>query len=178
MAKKTKSNLSGSDTNENVPRTPTIKVKGEPDPTKMYYWTVRFGVSAIWVADGFSLDDGRAHDMLAEHLSHAYGHELTAEVLLAPPPAAVAGAQGYNTVEEARVPIVDYRKRRLDIAKRAEKVADTFFEHQHVVTNKEIKNTMRERLRSMIELALCEETGVPWDGNPNSVKFDYKKTGE
>lgn len=169
MAKKTRSNLSGSDTNENIPHkaTPATKTRGEPNPDKFYHWTVRLGVSAIWVADGFSLDDGRAHDMLAEHISHAYGHELTAEVLVAPPPAAVAGEQGYSTVEEAHIAAVDYIPRRQELTKKAAALAEVFLKDYRSL--RAGQQTQRERLTAMVELLLCRVTGIPWDGNPNST---------
>jgi len=140
--------------------TPTIKDgRSEPNPDKVYWWTMRIGVSATWVADGFDLDDDRAHDMLSHHLPHAFGHELHAEVLHAPDPREVAGEQGFNTVEEANIGKVDYSPRRRAIARRAANVTETFMRSLPYSTN----DATRQRLRNMIELALCEETGVPWD---------------
>jgi hypothetical protein len=148
--------------------TPAIPVKGDPNPNKFYYWTVRYGVNAVWVADGFNLDDERAHSMLAHDLSHAYGHELEAEVLHAPDPREVAGEQGYETVEEADLGEVYYSKRRRDIAKRAEALTSAFSDildnnttvSKHTVT---VRDILCGKLRNMIELALCEEMDVPWD---------------
>ena len=169
MAKKTKSNLSGSDTNENIPKgTPTIKDgRSEPNPNKFYWWTVRFGVSATWVADGFDMDDDRALQMLAEHLSYAQGHELRGEVLHAPDPREVAGEQGYSTVEESDVRAVDYSARRRAIAKRAETLTNVFADEldrtgQNTIQMREV---LSRKLRNMVELALCEETGVPWEAS-------------
>jgi len=168
MPRKTASNLSGSVTNENIqpPGTPTIRDgRSEPNPNKFYWWTVRFGVSAIWVADGFDLDDDRAHNMLAHHVNYASGHELMAEVLHAPDPREVAGEQGFRTVEEANIGEVDYSKRRRAIAKRADSLANEFADQldrtgQNTIQMRQI---LSQKLRSMVELALCEETGVPWD---------------
>lgn len=170
MAKKTASNLSGSNTNENVScpitkQTLAIPAKGEPNPDKFYWWTVRLGVNATWVADGFDLDDDRAHDMLCHHLPHAMGTELCAEVLHAPNPAEVAGEQGFKTVEDADIKPVDYSARRRTIHKKAEAVTNLFADHldssgQNTV---EMRQTLTNRLQSMVELALCEMTGVPWE---------------
>jgi len=146
--------------------TPTIKDgRSEPNPDKVYWWTMRIGVSATWVADGFDLDDDRAHDMLSHHLPHAFGHELHAEVLHAPDPREVAGEQGFNTVEEANIGEVDYSKRRRAIAKRADSLTNEFADQldrtgQNTIQMRQI---LSQKLRSMVELALCEETGVPWD---------------
>jgi hypothetical protein len=64
---------------------------------EMFSWTVRFDVSSEWVADGFTLSDARAKDMLAEQLSAATDDEFAAVVLDAPPTQAVLDAQGYHT---------------------------------------------------------------------------------
>jgi hypothetical protein len=148
--------------------TPAITVVGEPNRNKFYWWTVRLGVSATWVADGFYLDDERAHSMLAHHLPYSSGDELAAEVLHAPDPREVAGEQGYKTVEEANLGEVDYSARRRAIAQRAEALTSAFSDildsdttvSKHTVT---VRNILCGRLRNMVELALCEETGVPWE---------------
>ncbi len=59
-----------------------------------FSWTVRFTVSGTWVADGFDLDHERAMNMLRNDLSYAYEHEVSAQVLEAPPPAAIQAMQG------------------------------------------------------------------------------------
>jgi hypothetical protein len=63
---------------------------------KTFKWTVEFEVDEIWVADGLNLDDGRALEMLANDLVHAYEHEIRAKVVKAPDAKAVARAQGYE----------------------------------------------------------------------------------
>jgi hypothetical protein len=64
--------------------------------TKKFKWTVEFEVAECWVADGFDLTDERAHDMLAQRLSAAYGHELKARVIKYPKALDVAKAQGFK----------------------------------------------------------------------------------
>lgn len=59
-----------------------------------FSWTVRFTVSGTWVADGFDLDHERAFDMLKRDLGYAHDYEVSAQVLEAPPPAAVQAMQG------------------------------------------------------------------------------------
>lgn len=71
--------------------------KPEPaNPRKgFFYWTVEFGVSDNWVADGFELNDARALEMLANDLRWAnIGMELKAKVLTKPPKKSVKKAQG------------------------------------------------------------------------------------
>jgi hypothetical protein len=68
--------------------------KPNPSRTKFYRWVVEIEVHETWVEDGFSLDNERAKDMLAQHLQHAHGSELRARVLEAPPRDAVRKAQG------------------------------------------------------------------------------------
>jgi len=70
--------------------------KANPSKSKFYRWVIEIEVHETWVEDGFSLDNERAHDMLCQHLSHAYGHELRARVLDAPPRDAIRKAQGYD----------------------------------------------------------------------------------
>ena len=70
------------------------RAKPNPSRTKFYRWVVEIEVHETWVADGFSLDNERAHNMLTQHLQHAYGHELRARVLESPPRDAVRMAQG------------------------------------------------------------------------------------
>lgn len=59
-----------------------------------FSWTVKFTVSGTWVADGFDLDHERAFDMLKRDLGYAHDYEVSAQVLEAPPPAAVQAMQG------------------------------------------------------------------------------------
>jgi len=70
------------------------KNSANPDRNGFFRWVVEIEVHKTWVEDGFSLDDEKAHDMLCHRLSHAYGHELKARVLSAPPVDAVKKAQG------------------------------------------------------------------------------------
>lgn len=65
---------------------------------KPYAWVVRFDVAPLWVADGFTLSDDRALEMLGREVGHAcMGSELAARVLAAPPPLKIAREQGYGT---------------------------------------------------------------------------------
>lgn len=68
----------------------------ETDPNTFYEWTVKFRVSATWIADGFDLDDERALRMLQGDLAYAYGRELDAKVIKAPDPQHIAWEQGYD----------------------------------------------------------------------------------
>jgi len=61
-----------------------------------YKWTVEIEVDPIWVADGFNLTDERAHDMVAEALPWAQGHEFKARVLQRPTPERILKEQGYD----------------------------------------------------------------------------------
>lgn len=70
---------------------------------RKYKWVVEIEVADTWVADGFDLDDDRAHKMLAEHLPYAYGHELKARVLKAPDPDAIAKEQGYSCAAQREI---------------------------------------------------------------------------
>lgn len=63
---------------------------------RWYKWTVEIQVERSWVADGFELDNDRAHDMLASTLPHALGFELKAKVLTAPPLTEILHEQGYR----------------------------------------------------------------------------------
>lgn len=65
--------------------------------TKPYSWIVRLDVAPEWVADGFSLGDQRALEMLGKTLSYAnMSHELAARVLVAPSALRIAREQGYG----------------------------------------------------------------------------------
>jgi len=62
---------------------------------KWFKWTVELQVDSTWVADGFDLDNERAHEMLAKYISHAYNTELKARVLTKPARKLIRKAQGY-----------------------------------------------------------------------------------
>lgn len=72
------------------PITKTCHVMG----AKRYKWVVEFSVDASWVADGFEIDNERAHDMLSNAISGAFNHEIAARVLKAPDPREVWKEQG------------------------------------------------------------------------------------
>lgn len=63
---------------------------------KPFTWTVSFTVAPLWVQDGFTLSDERALSMLASEIGTAAEGELSAKVLVAPSPADIAKAQGYQ----------------------------------------------------------------------------------
>lgn len=67
-----------------------------PTTAKPFSWIVRLTVAPLWVADGFTLDDARAHLMLAGAVDCARGDELQAVVLEAPSPLHIANVQGYH----------------------------------------------------------------------------------
>lgn len=60
------------------------------------YWTVKFGVDKSWVADGFELTSERAKDMLANDLTGAFGHELSAKIISKPDKNIIRKLQGYK----------------------------------------------------------------------------------
>jgi hypothetical protein len=63
-----------------------------------FKWTVEFEVDEMWVADGFSLSNLRALEMLGTELDYAdMTTELSARVIKAPPLDRILKAQGYNT---------------------------------------------------------------------------------
>lgn len=61
---------------------------------KKFKWTVEFTVDETWVADGFTLTDERAKQMLANDLAFAYDHEIAAKVVKHPDRLAVLKAFG------------------------------------------------------------------------------------
>lgn len=63
---------------------------------KPFTWVVALTIDPTWVADGFSLSDERAHEMLAKEIGGAYNHELKATVLVAPAAVSIAAVQGYK----------------------------------------------------------------------------------
>jgi len=64
------------------------------DKPKLYEWTVKIRVADTLVADGFDLDADRLHAMVRKDL-YAYGHEIEAEIVSAPPDDEIAKEQGY-----------------------------------------------------------------------------------
>jgi hypothetical protein len=77
---------------------PVTRQKRIPE---FFTWTVKLSVHKSWVADGFNLDDDRAHDMLANDLQSARGHELKAQVIATPDPEQIAKVQGYENAVAA-----------------------------------------------------------------------------
>ncbi len=69
---------------------------------KFYSWTIQIEVHETWVEDGFDLTPKNVHDRVMALLPYAFGHEVRAKVLQAPPDEAVAKAQGYKDVEKYR----------------------------------------------------------------------------
>jgi hypothetical protein len=67
-----------------------------------YRWTVEIEVDAVWVADGFDLDDRSANDMLQNRLSWARGSEVKARVIASPDPEDVAKEQGYKSATDRK----------------------------------------------------------------------------
>jgi hypothetical protein len=65
-------------------------------PNRRFKWVVEFEVDESWVADGFDLNDDRAHEMIHRYVSYSYGHEVSGKVLRAPDPKAIRKAQGYE----------------------------------------------------------------------------------
>jgi hypothetical protein len=61
---------------------------------KGFKWTVEFTVAESWVADGFDLDDERAHKMIAHMLQYAFNHEIEAKVIQSPKAKSIRKAQG------------------------------------------------------------------------------------
>jgi hypothetical protein len=77
-----------------------LSLMSDPDPKKFYKWTVELEVNAVWVADGFDLDDERALHILQAHLGYARSHELKARVIQAPDADEVAQEMGYASAED------------------------------------------------------------------------------
>ncbi len=69
---------------------------------RYYEWTVKMRVAATWVADGFNLDKERAEEMLKQDLRSAYGHEMEAEIVQAPPLDDIAREQGYKSASDPK----------------------------------------------------------------------------
>lgn len=62
-----------------------------------YRWIVAFDVAPEWVADGFTLSDATALDMLSEKAPFAnVDTELAAAVISAPAPLRIVREQGYT----------------------------------------------------------------------------------
>lgn len=70
---------------------------------RRYVWVVEIEVDAIWVADGFDIDDEEAESMIRHRLSWAHGSELGAKVLRRPDPKQVRAEQGYKEVGYAPI---------------------------------------------------------------------------
>jgi hypothetical protein len=68
-----------------------------------FKWVVEIEVDPSWVADGFDMNDERAHSMLAKALPYAYNHELKARVLRAPSADRIARQQGYKSARDPRL---------------------------------------------------------------------------
>lgn len=62
---------------------------------KPFTWVVRFTVAPLWVADGFSISDERAEEILRRALQCATEGEYSACVLEAPSALHIARVQGY-----------------------------------------------------------------------------------
>lgn len=63
---------------------------------RKFKWVVELEVDESWVADGFDLDDERAHAMLCREIPYAYSWELKAKVLKTPSREAILRKQGYS----------------------------------------------------------------------------------
>lgn len=61
-----------------------------------FSWVVRFTVAPMWIQDGFTISDERAHSMLAQAVGGASNSELIAQVLEAPSALQIARMQGYG----------------------------------------------------------------------------------
>jgi hypothetical protein len=68
--------------------------KGSIKTRRTFRWVVEFEVMEAVVAYGFSLDDEKAHSMLARASTFSFGNELSACVLEAPEQDAIKRAQG------------------------------------------------------------------------------------
>lgn len=66
-----------------------------PKTVKPFTWIVRFDVAPEWVADGFTLSDQRALEMLGRETSGCMSTELAACVLQGPDLSRVLREQGY-----------------------------------------------------------------------------------
>jgi hypothetical protein len=62
---------------------------------RRFRWVVEFAIDSSWVADGFEIDDERAHEMLAKAVPYAFNTEIEAKVISAPTREHVARVQGY-----------------------------------------------------------------------------------
>ena len=70
-----------------------------PRCPRFFTWTATFRVQAVWVADGFDLDDARLHDILSRYaLPMATAGEIRARVLHAPNPDALRKEWGESQV--------------------------------------------------------------------------------
>jgi len=63
---------------------------------KPFSWVVRFTVAPLWVQDGFTIDNERALNMLAQAVGAGSADELQANVLEVPSALEIARMQGYG----------------------------------------------------------------------------------
>lgn len=75
---------------------PTKRIKRNPVKKGFYKWTIEIEVDETWVEDGFDLRNDNIHAKVSTFLPSAYGHEIKARVLSAPPVKAIRKAQGYE----------------------------------------------------------------------------------
>lgn len=134
----------------------------EADPNKLYTWTVRLSVAAPVVADGFNLTNERAWDMLCKHLPYARGHELAAEVVLAPPAEEIAHERGYGSAAEAKICDLDYDEQHTHHKNLAHVVVNEFI-HRLRVTDEFLTLSAPDKaaLHELVCAALREATGIP-----------------
>jgi len=62
---------------------------------KRFIWTVQIEVDESWVADGFNLDNERAHEMAMSELPWANDNEVKVRVTKSPKASDIKKAQGY-----------------------------------------------------------------------------------
>lgn len=69
--------------------------KRKPGRMRKFKWVVEITVDKTWVEDGFELTNDRANDMVRKEVAYAYGHEVSARVLSAPPQDEIKRVQGF-----------------------------------------------------------------------------------
>jgi hypothetical protein len=148
-----------------------VQQLGEPDPTKFYRWIVEFGVNAVWVADGFDLDDERAMDMLQHHLGYAREDELRAKVHFAPNPVDVRLEQGERVPKQEYAHAMKEEERwpmtRNEVKAHAEAVAQTIIDlFVDRLPHGGPRDFAKARVASIAELAMCKAAGLPWGSKP------------
>jgi hypothetical protein len=139
-----------------------MKRDREADPNKFYTWTVRLSVAAPVVADGFNLTSEGAMDMLRHRLPYTYGHEMHAEVTLAPSAEEIAREQGYGSAAEAKICDLDYDEQRTHHKNMASVIMNEIV-HRLRVTNEHLTLATEdlEVLHKLVCAALSEATGIP-----------------